>query len=211
MPLQPRQPAGFTLVELLIAIAIAAIVVTMAVPGMRAAVSSTRLTGYSNQLVGDLSLARSEAVKRGRRVVVERTGANWENGWRVFVDTNGDGDFDDDGDTIACEDGEDCVLAVTAALAGGYTLRSALIDAAGNTVTSLFYRPSGLGGASGSFALCDNGDGDALPQAGTARLVLVNRIGRVRMAGDADGNGVPENDDVGGAPEMTSCTPPFSP
>lgn len=89
---------GFTLVELLVVLAIAAILVTIAVPGYAFLVNSGRLTAVTNDLVTALHLARSEAIKRGQRVTVCKSGdpglptpvcdtaANWHEGWLVFVD-----------------------------------------------------------------------------------------------------------------------------
>jgi type IV fimbrial biogenesis protein FimT len=187
---------GFTLVELLVTIAIAAIVVTLAVPGMAAMVRNAQLSGNANQLVTALHLARSEAVKRGQRVVVRRVLADsdWEAGWRVFVDSDRD-DIFDGGETVLREYGP---------LSAGYTLRGDERDGV-NFDDFIRYEPSGRSNntTEGRFALCSNAAGGDPPQANTARLILVNRLGRVRVAGDSDSNGVPEKDD--GA-NMASCT-----
>ena len=160
------------------------------------------LKSNTDQLVTALNLARNESIKRGERVVVRRTGANWENGWSLFVDMNQDDDFDDDGDGILCEGGEDCVLQVYDPLPGSYTLRAG--DEGGNAVDFVRYRSNGLSnGALVLFALCDNQDGNNLPEANTARLIMVTSVGRVEVGGDANGNGIPEKDD---GSDVVSCT-----
>jgi type IV fimbrial biogenesis protein FimT len=191
---------GFTLVELLVTIAIAAIVVTLAVPGMATMARNAQLSGNANQLVTALNLARSEAVKRGQRVVVRKTGTNWEDGWQVFVDITSPNSntFSDDADATLCEAAEDCVLRVYGALPAGYTLRGHA-----NFADFIRYDPSGRSSSDGSFALCNNPVGDNAPQANTARLILVNAVGRVRVGGDSDNNGVPEKDN---GVDMASCT-----
>ncbi len=86
--------AGFTLIELLMVIAIAAILASIAVPSYQWIMSRTRLSTQANELTTALSLARSEAVKRGVRVTVCKsssgtgctTSGNWQQGWIVFVD-----------------------------------------------------------------------------------------------------------------------------
>lgn len=76
--------AGFTLIELVVAIAIMGILMTLAAPAMQRVVAKQRLRSASFNLVGDLTLARSEALKRRSSVVLEplATG-NWTAGWRL--------------------------------------------------------------------------------------------------------------------------------
>ena len=65
--------AGFTLVELLIAMAVFAIVVAMAMPSLTSVVNNNRLATQANSLIADVQLARSEAVRRNRTVRLCRT------------------------------------------------------------------------------------------------------------------------------------------
>ncbi len=77
---------GFTLVELVITIAIAAIFASLAAPGFRQLIASQRIRTASFDLVSALGYARSEAVKRNTPVAL-RAGASadgaWTAGWRV--------------------------------------------------------------------------------------------------------------------------------
>jgi type IV fimbrial biogenesis protein FimT len=85
---------GFTLLELLMTIAIAAIVMALAMPSYRYVTNSNRIAGEINGLLGDLQFARAEAIKEGFNVTVcvsqNGTSCNgatsWENGWIVFSD-----------------------------------------------------------------------------------------------------------------------------
>lgn len=85
---------GLTLIELIIALAIIAILVTAGVPGMRQLIDSNRTTAYVNSLVGGIHLARSEAVKRNSEVSIcasnNGTGCSgdWSNGWVVLDSVN---------------------------------------------------------------------------------------------------------------------------
>ena len=92
---------GFTLVELMITLAIAAILTTVAIPSFTETIKNNRLATRTNLLVGALNLARSEAIKRGITVTVCASsnatqtacsgGTNWAQGWLVWADTNGNG------------------------------------------------------------------------------------------------------------------------
>lgn len=95
--------AGFTLVELMITIAVAAILIALATPSFSNLIARNQLTGQSNALVGALQVARAEAVRRNARVIVCRGNAAMtacENGgawatWVVGVDTDNDNDIDE--------------------------------------------------------------------------------------------------------------------
>lgn len=80
-----RRTAGFTLIELMVTIAVAAILLTIAVPGFQALVQNNRATTLANELTTALNLARSEAVRRGQMISVcaADSGNDWEDGWRV--------------------------------------------------------------------------------------------------------------------------------
>jgi type IV fimbrial biogenesis protein FimT len=94
-----RAGSGFTLVELLIACAIAAALAAVAAPNWRNQVGAFELRERADALAAALGVARSEAVKRGTRVDLcpsaDRTAcasAAWEAGWLMFVnDAGGDG------------------------------------------------------------------------------------------------------------------------
>jgi len=92
MPQHTRSEHGFTLVELMITIAILAIVMSLAVPAFRNMIQENRATTAANELVSALALARSEAIARNRPITVCRrkantaeceSGTNWGTGWLV--------------------------------------------------------------------------------------------------------------------------------
>ena len=67
---RPFRAAGFTLIELMVTIAVLAIVTAIAVPSMRSLILANRLTAASTELVTSLQLARSEALRRNAPVTV---------------------------------------------------------------------------------------------------------------------------------------------
>ena len=64
---------GFTIVELMITIVLIAILTTIAAPSLRDLVMNGRMTSLANDFMTDLSVARSEAVKRGVRTATTRS------------------------------------------------------------------------------------------------------------------------------------------
>jgi type IV fimbrial biogenesis protein FimT len=85
----PKQH-GFTLVELMVVLAIMAAMMAMAVPSFQNTIDQNRLTGKSAELANAIRTARTEAMKRGagaRVTVAPVTSSTWTSGWKVFVDT----------------------------------------------------------------------------------------------------------------------------
>ena len=88
---------GFTLVEILITIAIAGILAAMAAPSMSESIMNCKTKELSGQFTVATHLAQSEAVKRGIQISIKplQTSANqWQKGWNIFADPNGNGTQD---------------------------------------------------------------------------------------------------------------------
>lgn len=80
---------GVTLVEMAVALAVVATLSTMGAAGFASLIGRSRATTDANDLLNAIELTRSEAAKRGRRVTMLPIGADWSNGWTVFVDFDG--------------------------------------------------------------------------------------------------------------------------
>ena len=182
-----KHESAFTLIELMIAIAVAAIVLTICVPGFGRVMERNHLTAHINDLVSTLHFARSEAIRRNKGVTVCHStdgatcgGVGYENGWIIFSDRNGDGDYADAGEEI---------LRVNEGLPSNYTMRT-------NNLSTFNYSANGAAPA-GRIVLCK----DNLTN--KARAIFIAVGGRTRLA-RLDANGLPE---VSPGNPITTCTP----
>jgi type IV fimbrial biogenesis protein FimT len=82
-----RAGRGFTLIEMMVVIAIIALIATLAAPAMGDMMASQRMRSSATDLVSSLLLARSEAIKRNAPVTIEPlSGTEWADGWQVLDD-----------------------------------------------------------------------------------------------------------------------------
>lgn len=166
---------GFTLLEAMISLAVAAILTVMVMPAFKSIItSSTKLTDTDNFLIS-LSLARSEAIKRKQRVVLckssdgstcNKTG-DWTQGWVVFVDID---------NNAVINSGVDIILTVHSALINGDTL-------IGNSPVSNYisytydgssrYTSGAFQAGTLTFGLC---------KSGYKNTIVINSAGRVRKS-----------------------------
>jgi type IV fimbrial biogenesis protein FimT len=170
-----RDNRGFTLVELLIVMAVLVILVGIGVPNMKSMIRSVELSSASNDLLAGFLMARSEAVKRHSRVVLCKSSdglvcsatGGWEQGWLVFHDVNNNG---------TREEGEAIALRQQA-LASNVRVTGNL-----NVVRYISYAPNGTtklvsgGFQAGTITLCNQS-----PDGGPARQIILSSAGRARV------------------------------
>lgn len=81
--------SGFTLIELMVTVALIVIIATVAVPSFSGLVNDSRLTTLTNNLNATLRLARSEAIKRNRSLTLcglSQCGNDWSAGWQLVTE-----------------------------------------------------------------------------------------------------------------------------
>ena len=182
-----KHESAFTLIELMITIAVAAVVLTIGVPGFGRVIERNQLSVQINELVSSLHFARSEAVRRNDDVKVCHSangvncgGTGYEDGWIIFIDGDGDDVWDDPAEELIRSNG---------ALSNNYTLH------VNGNMDSFFYRAKGQTSDLGRFVLCKNSD------LTKSRAIFIGPGGRTRLA-PLDSSGTPL-DSSGVA--ITSC------
>jgi len=84
---------GFTLIELMVTLAVLAILLTLAVPSFARLLAANRVSTETSELIASLNLARSEAARRAQGVTLRAINADdYSKGWRVFADLDRNGD-----------------------------------------------------------------------------------------------------------------------
>jgi type IV fimbrial biogenesis protein FimT len=149
---------GFTLIELMVVLAVAAVVIGLAVPSMSQFMLSGKLRAYSNEVVASAVLARSEAIKRNQSVrlcVANAAGddcesGSWESGWVVITS-------------------DDQVLHRQLPISDGFKILSATDE--------LTFQPSGMGATAANLTVCR-----ATPSVGSQeRIVTISATGRTSV------------------------------
>lgn len=165
----PSNERGFTLLQALIAMAIAALIAGLAMPAYTHTVSRVRINDAATALAGDLLRASAEALARSSHVSlcpsIDGTscsgGSDWSGGWIGFVDANANHHRDADESLVASREASQANIRI-------------LYSAGRDRIT---YQPRGdASGTNGTFVLCGRGHANA-----AVSLVLANN-GRWRVA-----------------------------
>lgn len=166
---------GFTLIELMVTVALIAIMLALAAPSMTTFQRNAELTSATNTLLSAINGARGEAMKRGVYAsVVPADAANWGSGWIVFVDKNRNGVYDSSTDTVVMtKEAPPTYLTIS----GNHTATGStpyiMFDASGYSTT----KSGGFGNLTLTITRNDVTGTEAVVQ--TRRLIIAN-MGRVR-------------------------------
>lgn len=153
-----RRQRGFTLIELMIAVAITGILAMVAVPAFNDAMLRSRLSSITNTFVSSAQLARSEAIKRNTRVDLCASSdgstctGDWEDGWIVVA-------------------ADGTLLSSQAAVPGGFLVSES------NDVTTISFSSTGVGATVADVTICRS-----TPTAGNMeRVVRIGSTGRTNV------------------------------
>lgn len=129
---------GFTLIELIVTLAVISVLLTMGIPQFQSMSANSRLTTVINSLTGDLAFARTEAIKRGTTTTVTATNvSDWATaGWITAVNISG----------------TETQLRISPALSGTTTFTS--------SSTSVTFNADGRSSSTVTFVLCDERSGN---------------------------------------------------
>lgn len=175
----PTTGNGFSLLEAMVALAVAGIIAVVGIPGLTSMYLDNRRTSITNDFISALQVARSEAIKRNQRVVVCASddqsvcGGSWSDGALIFADIDNDLERDKD-ETIVS----------TVGSSGGVAVSSE------EFVSFLIYRPNGRAMAaevsdnSGELEICD------FRGTSHARFVIIDASGRPQIS-EVDAAGKP--------------------
>lgn len=169
-----KKHSAFTLIELMVTIAVAGVLLAIAMPSFTAMVGNNRLATQSNEFVAALSFARAEAMKRGTAVTVCKssnssacaTSGGWQSGWIIFNDLDRNG---------SVGSGE-IVLRSKGAFGSSVNTMTGVGSVFVNrlTFTDQGMPDSTSGQLSGTFTVCDTGRN-------VARRIAVSVTGRTRV------------------------------
>ena len=167
---------GFTLIELMITVAMVAIMMALATPNIIAYQRNADLTAATNSMVAAVNAAKGEAMKRGRNVmIIPADSSSWASGWAIFVDvdrsmTKTAGDID-----IATGEAPPVYLDITASAGSpaADTPPYIMFDSSGYSRL----KAGGFGALTLSFA---RNDLDGGPTPAETRRMIVASTGRVR-------------------------------
>jgi len=156
-----RRIRGFTLIELMIVLAILGVILSIALPGFSEISLSTRLKAYANEMVSSVYLARSEAVKRNApmKLCVSTNGTScatgdWNQGW-IVLDPN------------------DVVIRRQQALFAGYSVTDTSAGA-----TTITFQPTGLSSTAANMKVCRK----TPTPGGQERAVSITATGKPRVS-----------------------------
>lgn len=171
-----RRRAGFTAIELLVVIAIAAILVSLALPSFRSVIARYRVQLATDEMTSSIYFARSEAIKRGGQVVLQKnptatgctapTAQEWSCGWFVYFDADASGTFNAGDEVLQRSGVAEGVDVMTTLPAGFAALR---FDRWGRSPANSFF---GFNFQPANFP------------AGTTKLVCMSIAGRLRTLTD---------------------------
>lgn len=183
MNIRRRPVRGFSLIELMVTVAIAAILMMVAAPNLVTFKRNSDLTAAANALLASINAARGEAMKRGQNAMVVPTnnGTDWNTGWVVFVHK-----LSGAASTWAYDAANDVTVQQQEAMPSYITVTGIGSATAGNSTPFLMFDSSGFNKDKGGnfvasvVSIARNDVPSALTSKET-RLIIISRSGRARV------------------------------
>jgi type IV fimbrial biogenesis protein FimT len=177
----PIVPAnGFTLLELLVVVAISGILLGVGVPAMGALIERNQFKAEVSALHRAVALSRSMAVYRGEAVSLcpltssNACGNDWADRLTIFVDSNQNSALDPDEATIG--------------IVSGLTQPSSRLDRRHSRASAIMFRPNGSAfGHNGTLKVCMDGSTNL------SATIIVSGAGRIRLGEDSNNDGLAED------------------
>ena len=171
---------GFTLLELLVVVAISGILLGVGLPAMGALIERNQFKAEVSALHRAVALSRSMAVYRGEAVSLcpltssNACGNNWTSKLTIFADSNQDGALDPDEATIG--------------IVSGLTQPSSRLDRRHSRASAIMFRPNGSAfGHNGTLKVCMDGSTNL------SATIIVSGAGRIRLGEDSNNDGLVED------------------
>lgn len=171
-----KRQFGVTLVEMMITLAIAAILLTLVAPNVQSILTRNKITAELNEMSGLLRFARFTAIDQQINTIACPTtnftacSNDWNSAKMVFIDANGNN----------AKDAAEPILASSQAISSTNSVTS--------TANSIQFLDSGVTVAASTILLCPN-----TKDAEFARALFVTLQGRTRVSTDTDDNGIDED------------------
>jgi type IV fimbrial biogenesis protein FimT len=157
---------GVTLIELMFTLTVMGVLLAIAIPSFESLIASSRLSTSTNDLLSTIAQSRSEAIRRGQRIVLcIQDSANpgqcsaasgWEQGWLAYIDTNRDGVLDAGETTLISAPRQTTNISIPA----------------NGAALSITFLPSGRVTAAATLRVCSSSS--ALNNDARARDILIN-------------------------------------
>ena len=161
---------GFTLIELMVTVSLAAVLMVLAVPSMQEMLATQRVRGAASELLITAQETRSAALKFNRRAVARPVDASagWKGGWNIYIDNNANATFETGTDTLVISHDALTGDAVVAKLSGGNSNDFFAYQGTG------FLDPSISGSANATWEISS-------PGTSRRRCLVIERSGRARI------------------------------
>ncbi|NQD37699.1 prepilin-type N-terminal cleavage/methylation domain-containing protein [Permianibacter sp. IMCC34836] len=177
-----KKAQGFTLVEMLMALAIGSVTLTVGVNSMQDLVTRQRVDAYTGNILQSIHSARQHAILKHQPVTVcasedgQTCNDNWSTGHLLFIDHNGNRELDENDEILNHINGS--------------SPKDPVHWRSFRVADTLQFLPTGMTShQNGTFTVCGLGKADH------ARAVIITKMGRPRMSTDSNGDGIDEGAD----------------